>query len=612
MMASVSNVAVLRSVYRRMSGRLRAMFAWALFWALVVSVAQLAVVAAVALLGAALSSPEVVVNSSKIAILWSFLPRAEYGEPRVFIGLVTVCAALAVVVNNVLKVVSTYWAVKVSKEIEKKFSCSLMSGLLRMPYGWHVEKNSADVIAVTQWTTYYGAVASNIVIMACDVLSIVVVGVAVFFVDPFIGLGCMVIILAFGQGMAALTRKWLTRIAQQVMRLKIDKVRILHTGYIGIRDIRLFGREKAIADTYAGYQEENIHINTRQEIVKVLPSCILESVGFVAICGVVLYLLLANASTTVMAGTMALIAAAGWRLLPCVGKILGSLNVFRVSMPHLQAVEEYFADIEQAVGLDDASDESVVAPPFNKDMCLENVSFSYATASVPALTNLDLRVPRGGCVGIVGCSGSGKSTLMDVLCGLYLAQEGRVTVDDLSLDAAEVKAWQRRDVGYVSQSPYIRNGSLAENVAFGLVGSDIDRDKVLSCCSMAAIDFLGDLSDGIDTEIGDDGVRLSGGQRQRVAIARALYKDPEVLIFDEATSSLDTRSELAIQKTILGLRGNKTLIIVAHRLSTVEACDKVYWLEKGRLRMAGEADEVLSVYREYMHDNVNPETEFAS
>ncbi|MCL0107953.1 ATP-binding cassette domain-containing protein, partial [Peptococcaceae bacterium] len=172
---------------------------------------------------------------------------------------------------------------------------------------------------------------------------------------------------------------------------------------------------------------------------------------------------------------------------------------------------------------------------------------------------------------------------------------GKVLIDGVELNDETRPAWLKK-IGYVPQSPYIYDGTLAENIAFGYQGDEIDRDKVLKVCKMAAIDFLKDLPDGIDTQIGERGIKLSGGQRQRVAIARALYLEPEVMIFDEATSSLDTKSEKAIQDTIYNLKGNQTLIIIAHRLSTVKDCDFLVWIEKGEVKMIGEPDEVLERY----------------
>jgi ABC-type multidrug transport system fused ATPase/permease subunit len=209
---------------------------------------------------------------------------------------------------------------------------------------------------------------------------------------------------------------------------------------------------------------------------------------------------------------------------------------------------------------------------------------------------MSFEINKGDTVGIIGKSGAGKSTLVDLLIGLLKPVKGQISIDGTPLARELLTAWLQI-TGYVPQSPYIYDGSIAQNVAFGVDESDIDRQWVKQCCTMASMDeFMDDLPDGIDAFIGERGIRLSGGQQQRVAIARALYTRPEVMIFDEATSSLDTKSEKAIQETIYSFRGKQTLIIIAHRLSTVKACDYLIWIDNGTIRLQGKSDKVLSAY----------------
>ena len=219
------------------------------------------------------------------------------------------------------------------------------------------------------------------------------------------------------------------------------------------------------------------------------------------------------------------------------------------------------------------------------------------------LEDISFMIKKGQTTGFIGCSGAGKSTLVDILIGLLVPSAGKVLVDGRELDNMGRLAWMKT-VGYVPQSPYIYDGTLAGNIAFGLSESEIDRELVLECCRKASMqDILDNLPQGIDTPIGERGVRLSGGQQQRVVIARALYPRPEVMIFDEATSSLDSKSEKAIQNTIYGLRGNQTLIIIAHRLATVKECDFLVWIENGKAKMIGTPAGVLDKYENSLHNN---------
>jgi ABC-type multidrug transport system fused ATPase/permease subunit len=224
---------------------------------------------------------------------------------------------------------------------------------------------------------------------------------------------------------------------------------------------------------------------------------------------------------------------------------------------------------------------------------LGNVSYTYPAATTPSLTNADLRIRKGEIVGIVGPSGSGKSTLVDVFLGLLAPSAGEVTVDGRDI-RQDLRAWQDH-IGYVPQSIYLTDDTLRRNVAFGLPAAEIDDAAVMRALRAARLDeFVATLPRGLDTVVGERGVRLSGGQRQRIGVARALYHDPDVLVLDEATSALDTATEHGVLDAVEAMRGEKTIVIVAHRLSTVERCDRVYRLEQSRVVAEGSARSVLA------------------
>ncbi|MGQ0734285.1 MAG: ABC transporter ATP-binding protein, partial [Acidobacteriota bacterium] len=221
----------------------------------------------------------------------------------------------------------------------------------------------------------------------------------------------------------------------------------------------------------------------------------------------------------------------------------------------------------------------------------EDVSFSYDGAT-PALSGVNLRIKPGDSVGIVGPTGSGKSTLVDVLLGLLRPTSGRVSIDGTDLKGRE-RGWQRQ-VGYVPQAPYVLDDTVRRNVAFGVPDASIDEHRLAAACTLARLDdVVRGLAEGLDTRLGEGGARLSGGQRQRVAIARALYGDPAVMVFDEATSALDAQTEREVTDAIEALHGTRTLIVIAHRLTTVQGCDRLYFLQNGRIAATGTYNELL-------------------
>ena len=326
-----------------------------------------------------------------------------------------------------------------------------------------------------------------------------------------------------------------------------------------------------------------------------MPSWILEFVGIMLLLGTVLLLRWQDASLAHVSATLALLAAVAWRLLPIMNRVVQGLVQMQQQLPTVEPVLQKVAEVE---ALPQSTSEERPCP-LRKEIRFEHVSFRYpntGTGHKDALRDISLRIPKGSMIGLIGPSGAGKSTIVSLLTGLYTPSSGKILVDGQELDDNLRAGWMR-SIGYVPQSPFLLNGSLAENIAFSQWGQKIDCQRVEECCRMAAMDFLDDLEDGLDTIIGERGVRLSGGQLQRVSIARALYDQPQCIIFDEATSALDSTTEQAIQQTIESLREYTTVVIIAHRLTTVEKCDWLYLVEKGEIKFDGNSNTVLNKYK---------------
>jgi ABC-type multidrug transport system fused ATPase/permease subunit len=283
-----------------------------------------------------------------------------------------------------------------------------------------------------------------------------------------------------------------------------------------------------------------------------------------------------------------LFAAAAFRLLPSVNRLSHTVQSLRFNAASVANIEREFA-IEQPPVSYGASRQL----PFRRKLAIEGVSFRYPGAAAPALHDVSFDVDHGTSVGIIGSSGAGKSTLVDVILGLLTPTQGRITVDGFDIQG-DLRAW-RQGLGYVPQSIYLCDDTIRRNVAFGLPDARIDDAAVERAIRAAQLDaFVAELPQGLDTVVGERGVRLSGGQRQRIGIARALYRDPAVLVLDEATSALDDSTEREVMRAVNALHGVKTLLIVAHRLTTVERCDVIHRLDRGRIIGTGSLAEVTS------------------
>jgi ABC-type multidrug transport system fused ATPase/permease subunit len=304
-----------------------------------------------------------------------------------------------------------------------------------------------------------------------------------------------------------------------------------------------------------------------------------------------------------------LYAFAGYRLLPALNNVYGELTKLRFSLPALDVlyndIQEIRSNIKTVTGPDPAPLEVAVG------ISLENITFSYPKADKPALSNLSLQIPAKSTIALVGTTGSGKTTAVDLILGLLKPDTGRMLVDGLAIIEGEmidrksehlpaerkdiVRKWQRA-LGYVPQQIYLADDTVAANIAFGIPEEDIDMDAVIRAANIAELHGFVDkeLPRGYQTLVGERGVRLSGGQRQRIGIARALYHDPTVLIFDEATSALDNLTEHAVMSAVHNLSKAKTIILIAHRLTTVRSCDCIYMLEKGVIVGSGTYDELYA------------------
>jgi len=372
--------------------------------------------------------------------------------------------------------------------------------------------------------------------------------------------------------------------------------KITHLALNGLKEIRLYGRENSLFAAYAEQLAEAARNRIRQTTVIPLPTASLETLGFATLVMVMLFLIfIQDAGMARISGSMGFMAAVAWRGLPAVNRLVGTVTSMRGSLPYLNKTVELITLERTLAGELLPLDTEPLPLTFQRDIVLENVSFRYPKAAAEALRGVSMTIEAGTMMGLVGLSGAGKSTLVNLLTGLMPPESGRVLVDGVPITTGNARSWLRH-IGYVAQSPYILDASLAENVALSRWGEVIDREKVLECCRMAALDFLEELERGMDTVLGDRGIRLSGGQAQRVAIARALYSEPDLIIFDEATSSLDMKNEKAIHETIMSLRDRVTMVVIAHRLTTIEGCDTLVWLDRGQVRKTGTVYEVLPEY----------------
>jgi ABC-type multidrug transport system fused ATPase/permease subunit len=477
--------------------------------------------------------------------------------------------------------------------VQADLSRRLFATYLRQPYGFHLTRNSAELInnALGEVTLYAHTCLMSGLNLLTELLIVLGITILLLVVAP---IGAVVV--AATLGVPAWLYHHLTHqslLHWGIARQHHEQLRVQHLqqGLGGVKELILLGRER---ECLAQYQRHNIgsaKATSHHQMLQQLPRLGLELLAVCALAGLVLVMLASRQPLEALLPVLGLFAAAAFRLLPSANRVVNAVQSIRYALPAIEV-------IHQEVQLSRAPVRSAAAPAaaiqLTDVLTLERVSFQYPNTPAATLHEITMRIPRGSCVGFIGGSGAGKSTLVDVILGLQAPTGGFVRADGTDIQQ-NLRGWQAL-IGYVPQSIYLTDDTLRRNVALGLADEEIDKEAIRRAIAAAQLDeFIASLPAGLETTVGERGVRLSGGQLQRIGIARALYHDPEVLVLDEATSALDTTTERGVMAAVRALRGLKTVIIVAHRLSTVENCDWLYRFEAGRIIEAGEPPRVLGV-----------------
>ena len=567
-----------------------------------VALTEFALAGAVSLLGVVLASPQTIVQSSitQQLLIWMPVLQPATEDPRLLLALLLCLLCCTVLLKTLLLALLTWQQSQYSQAVSMNLGVRLFQSYMRAPYLWHRGQKVSELMTVLGWRANAGLFLFNGLKTLSQLFVVVTLLAVVCCVAPLEGLLVVCLTSISAVAIFRYSRRWVHHFSRQCADAQQTSMKIIHTCLNGVRDVQIYQQEERFISQYISSETRYMQGRSILPVFPPLPSWVLEFVGMLLLLATVLLLQWQNASLAHISATLALLAAVAWRLLPVMNRGVQGLIEMQQDVPHVIPVLHMLQEVE---GLPQPSEASQDCP-LKKELRLEDTCFRYPDMDkdTDILHHIDLHIARGSMVGFIGPSGAGKSTLINLLTGLYTPTSGKMLLDGKEMDAALRKGWMR-GVGYVPQNPFMLNATIAENIAFSQWGKPIDRHRVLECCRMAAMDFLNDMSTGIDAVIGEHGMRLSGGQLQRVSIARALYGQPQLLIFDEATSALDGASELAVQKTITDLYRQMTVVIIAHRLSTVQNCDWIYWIDNGRIHMQGKAETVLPCYESYMHNH---------
>lgn len=468
-----------------------------------------------------------------------------------------------------------------------RLSGRLIDCYLKKPYTYHLDKNSAEMVRnVMLDTERFFQMLLSVFSMFSELLISGLLCLYLLVVDWFITVS-VVAILAVFTGLYLLLFKNKAKEYGKENQIYDGKMHQSINQALGaVKDIKILHREKFFVDAFTGYGKKKMHAVRNNNVLGQAPKYFIETVCIGAILLVLVFKIYQGEDLTTMIPQLAAFAVAAFKLLPSVSKINNYLNLVIFLKP---SVDLIYRDIKDTEDMEDFELEDAAIPDSvyesNHPDCIDisHLTFRYPHTDKDVLKDVSLKIPLGAAVGLVGASGAGKSTLADIILGILTPTQGNVNYGVMNVHEHPLK-WSQK-LAYIPQAIYLADETIRKNIAFGIEDEKIDEKRVWKALEEAQLEnFVKSLPDGLDTEVGERGVRLSGGQRQRIGIARALYGNPEILVLDEATSALDNETEKAVMEAIEQLHGRKTLIIIAHRLTTIKNCEYVYRVEAGEIK----------------------------
>ncbi|MER9730397.1 ABC transporter ATP-binding protein [Mesorhizobium sp. M0217] len=570
---SGSTFDTMRRLWRQVSQRRQRQFFGLLVLMVFGALAEAATLGALLPFLARIANPETVGGQSFLARQLAGFRLT--GSSDSLLGL-TVLFSVVAIVAGAVRILLTWATNSYVFSLGHEVGVTVYDRVLRQPYNYHVSRNSSSVLAALRQVQ---AITAGVMLPLLQSISGIIIGVfvvaALFILSSII---TFVIFAGFGAvylAMSLVIRKHLKQNARIIASAQAEGIRSVQEGLGGIRDVIINDTQPYFLSRYSELDLRLQRANATNALAASAPRFAIEAAGMVIIAALAYFLIIRSNNAGEVLPILGTFVLGAQRLLPSMQLVYGN---WALILSNLAGAEVVLQALEAPLG-PEWNEPPARRLPFEQAIILKDVSFRYASDQPPILEGFNLKIPKGTKVGFVGKTGSGKSTTVDLIMGLLEPTSGAIEIDGQTLDGATRRAWQRQ-IAHVPQSIFLADASIADNIAFGIDPAGTDHERVRSAAQQAALaDFIESLPQGYETRVGERGVRLSGGQRQRIGIARALYKQASVLVFDEATSALDMETEAAVMEAIRELPTDLTILIIAHRLTTVESCDEIVTLE---------------------------------
>ena len=546
---------------------------------------------------AVLANPEIIETNNFLNSAYSFINNFTETSINRFLIYMGIIVFLILIISLTFKALTLYFQTRFIKMCEYNIASRLIKNYLFQPYSWFLNRNSSSI-----GKTILSEVARLVSKGLAPIISLItniILSITIFTLLVLVETKLTVIVMStmcfFYLVVYYLNKNLLKKIGYELFLDNGKLYKIISEAFGAFKEVKLGGLENIFISQFSKPAKNIAQKSALVEIFSAFPRFVLEAIAFGGMLLITLYFMIQSSEIENVLPIIALYAFAGYRLMPAIQKIFVSFTSLRIVKPALNSL--YF-DLKNLRPIKLANNNSSLK--INNYICLKNIYYSYPNSSRAALKNINISIPVNQSVGLVGATGSGKTTTVDILLGLLEAQKGTLEIDGKIINDENRKAWQS-SIGYVPQQIFLSDDTIASNIAFGIDKEDIDQKKVENAAKIANIhDFIiNELPLNYKTIVGERGIRLSGGQRQRIGIARAFYHNPKVLVFDEATSALDNLTEKLVMDAVNNSKKNITKILIAHRLSTVKNCDKIFLFDKGELKDQGTFQELIKSSKDF-------------
>ena len=550
-----------------------------------------------------LVNPSLIETNFFLIILFEFFKGFGVENNQQFIFLLGTLVFILLITSLIFKTITTYFQIRFKEMVQYSLSKRLVEKYLNQPYEWFLSNHTAEAgktILSEISSVCSGGIRPLLELISRSIVSVFII-ILLFLTDPKLTLAIGFLIGGIYYLIFFFSKKYLNLKGDENLRQNHLRYKSIIDAFGASKEVKVGGLEKNFIKNFSEPSKIFAANKAFVGLVSLLPRYILEATAFGGIILIILYKMSNSGTFSAALPIISLYVFAGYRLMPAAQNIYSSFAQITFTGP---SIKKLYNDINNLNQPNFDQDEGIL--PFNRSISLKNIYYSYPNASRTALKNINLNIPFKSTIGLVGATGSGKTTIVDIILGLLEAQKGTLEIDGKIINKQNSQSWQR-SIGYVPQHIYLSDDTISANIAFGQEPKDIKEEEIKKVSKIANLHefVINELPNQYQTTIGERGVRLSGGQRQRIGIARALYFNPQVLILDEATSALDNLTEKYVMDAVNNLSKHKTIIMIAHRLSTVKKCDKIFLFEKGELKNEGTFDELINTNENFKKSVIN-------